>query len=548
MKNLCLTLAASLILTACGANSANQQVDREHLQREQEVQSLISNNNMLSNGSVYSIDRTGIYVDKTPIDSASIDNKLSLPRSFNNRVNINDQNPKTIGELSSFLTKVTGQKVVIQQDLLDDTTGTMGMLIGQGSSGGGGSTGGAATMGNAFEGTAVVNEVIYSGTIKGLFDHITSRMNVYWKYDNGNVEIYKYETKMFSLNALSGTSTLSASLNTSTSSTSSSSSDSSSSGDAQSGQQTQVNNTIAIWEEVGAAIQGVLSENEKLSLTPSAGKIVVMATPVHMRKVENIIKQYNDFYSKKVRLDVKVYEVITSAEDNYGIDWSAAWSNVADNLNISAISDAALSSAGNLLTGNGSIGANGGNFIVSGKRGKFGASGGIAQALSTAGKVSLLRNNNVVTLNNQSVPLNVAREVGYLQSTKVTNNSDGNPTTEMNPGIVTEGFSMSLTPLVNDKGEILLQYSVDTSNIEKIESFSSQGSQIQLPTRTVSNFMQKVAIRNGESMVLTAFQEAKADGSKAGVGSSRLWGLGGTMIAKNQLKTIVVVVTPYLMK
>lgn len=499
-KKLGLTALATLVLTGCSAvQKANDSYDNTEAFAKKSIQASEANKDNL-----YKIDQAGVYVDKTPIDTHSLDSKQNLPKSFNKHLVANHQQTMSKTDLASYLTKVTGIKTIIQQDLLNDGTGS-------------------------------VEEVIYTGSAKGLFDHVTSKLNVSWKWDQGAVVIYKYETKMFSLDALSGVNKLTANLNTANSTSGSSSSTSSSSSSVNSGQQTQIDNTINIWEEVGASIQGVLSENEKLSLMPSAGKIVVQASPANMRKVENIVKHANAFYSKLVRLDIKVYQVESNDSDNYGINWSSLWEQTSGRFN------AAVTMGGTLDGTVVKIGTKGGGSLSSADI--------AAQALSEVGKTSLLRSNSVVTINNQPVPLNVAKEISYVQSTSVSN-SDSSSSTEITPGIVTEGFSMNLTPLVNDKGDILLQYAVDSATVESITDFASADgtSRVQLPTRSVNNFLQRVSIRNGESMVLTSFQEAKGDHTDAGVGSAKAWFLGGSRKAEHKLRTVVVVVTPYILK
>lgn len=526
-----LSTVATLALTGCNAvDKADRgfEITKDKIDNAHETQ-------QLNNGALYKIDKQGIYVDKTPIDTLSLDSQQKLPKSFYKKVEVNDQQPKNKEDLASFLTKVTGIKVIIQQDLLDDTAGSSGALVGGNVVANPPATGNETSVENTGVSSvagAIVNEVMYTGTVKGLLDHVTSKLNVYWKWDKDQVEIYKYETKMFSLDALSGENVLKASLTTD--SKSSSGSSSSSTNEANSGQKTEINNTVDVWKEVGAAIQTVLSENEKVSLTPSAGKVVVMATPAHMRKVENILKEYNRFYSRLVRLDIKVYQVETKDEDSYGINWSGVWQNSKKTAGLAVNMGGALTN--NVVT-------------VSGSGGSMQTGKAIFDALSTVGKTSVLRNNSVVTLNNQSVPLNVAREIAYVQSTSVST-TDSTSSTEINPGVVTEGFAMNLTPLVNDKGEVLLQYSVDSSTVEDIETFSSSdgSSTVQLPRRSVNNFLQKVSIRNGESMVLTGFQEVKGSHVDSGVGSAKTWFLGGSRSGENNLKTIVVVITPYVLK
>ena len=152
-----------------------------------------------------------------------------------------------------------------------------------------------------------------------------------------------------------------------------------------------------------------------------------------------------------------------------------------------------------------------------------------------------------MTLNNQTVPLSVVTSKAYVKSTKVSTTENSN-SVELNTGTITTGFSMNLTPLVNDKGEVLLQYSMGSSVLDELPEFRSGDSVVQLPQKSASKFMQKVPLNNGESMVITGFQEIRGTGTDKGPLSPRLWGLGGSRDYSNNLKTIVVVVTPYIIK
>lgn len=516
-------LAVTMALTGC--NSVNQ-VDKNYKTTESLTRDALKSQE-LNNGSLFEIKKGGIYVDKNPIDSVAFDQKSTLPKAFDAKVTVNDPSSFNASQLASFLSKTIKMKVLIQQDLVDGTFGSLGMKIGASSGGAPSAPEDASPLGSVDAGGAnIIKEIFYSGTVKGLLDHVASSLNVFWKYENGNVEIYKYETKMFSLDVLAGTSKLTSNFNINDSTTADS--DSSSSSESASGQQTQIDNTMSIWDEVGNSISGVLSANEKFALTPSSGKIVVMATPAHMRKVENIIKQYNSVYNKAVRLDLRMYQVELSAADKYGIDWGNLWKSASDKFNVHV---------------NANLGS--GLFTVAKNNGNAGAA--IFDALSQAGKTSLLRNNSVVTLNNQTVPLSVVTSKAYVKSTKVSTTENSN-SVELNTGTITTGFSMNLTPLVNDKGEVLLQYSMGSSVLDELPEFRSGDSVVQLPQKSASKFMQKVPLNNGESMVITGFQEIRGTGTDKGPLSPRLWGLGGSRDYSNNLKTIVVVVTPYIIK
>lgn len=484
------------------------------------------------------------YVDKKPITTIGFDDSAQkLPAMFQQKASMNIQSATPLSEIAARITRISGKIVNIQQDVLDGTAGEIGQMIGNkgGATAGGGAGGGGSSSSSSGEkDPLIVSDVVFDGNLAGLLDVVTGKLNLAWRWDGQQIQIYRYETKMFRLNALAGVAQMTASLNTASSTNGSGGGDGTTASANQtgtSGQNTQIDAVTSIWEDVGAALQASLSPKGTMSMVPSAGTITVKDTANVLRTIESQVSEYNKIYSKQVLLNVQVYQVERSADDDYGVDWSAAWKWANGKYGIS------VSTSGNTGTGSGTT------FKLSGSGGALESATAAVQALSTLGKTSLVTSGSVISLNGQTVPLNVSREVAYLQSSSTTVSGDsGVSSSTLTPGLVTEGFAMNFTPRVTDGNNIIMRYTVDLSSIEKITDFSTPdgSSTIQLPQRLVRNFMQNVSVKSGETLVLTGFQQVGGNDTSSGIGSSWAWFLGGAKKANATNRTIVIIVTPFV--
>lgn len=486
------------------------------------------------------------YVDKTPIIATQFADKNSeLPDFFRKKASMNIQTPTPLSEIIARVSHISGAPVRIQQDLLDGTEGEFGKLIGNEgkgevtSSSSSSSSSGGGSSSNDKNNKLTINDVVYSGDLAGLLDNLTDKLNLSWRWDGSSIQIYRYATKMFRLNALAGIAQVNASLNTAASTTGGGGSGASTSSaqSATSGQTTTMSDVTAIWADVGSALQSSLSPKGKMSMIPSAGTITVTDTPDVLNQMENQIKEFNQIYSKQVLLNIQVYQVENTDSDNYGIDWSSVWSFAGGKWGIG------VSTNGN------NTDTSGQTFTLTGSGGSLVSGSAIVEALSKAGKTSLVTSGSVISLNGQTVPLNVSREKAYVASAETTVSGDsGVSSSSITPGVVTEGFAMNFTPRVTDNNTVIMRYTVDLSSIEEIVNFTSGTSTVQLPQRLVRNFMQNVSVKSGQTLVLTGFQQVQGTDTSSGVGSPFAWFLGGKKAAESTNRTIVIIVTPYITK
>jgi type IVB pilus formation R64 PilN family outer membrane protein len=150
----------------------------------------------------------------------------------------------------------------------------------------------------------------------------------------------------------------------------------------------------------------------------------------------------------------------------------------------------------------------------------------------------------VVTLNNQPVPVQVAKQTSYLQSSQTTVVAQVGTTTTLTPGTVTSGFNMSILPHILTNGTVLLQFSTDISSLREIREVESGGSMIQAPEIDTRNFLQRVAMKSNETLIISGFEQTDDNLNRQGVGKANNYALGGGFRAGSNKESIVILITP----
>ncbi|CAG9170065.1 hypothetical protein LMG23994_01802 [Cupriavidus pinatubonensis] len=396
---------------------------------------------------------------------------------------------------------------------------------------------------------------------EGLLDVVTSRLGLSWRREAGAVSIFYLDTKTFSVYAIpsqtdmtsvvqSGT-TAAAGVQGASGGPGGTSSGGGISGTSGSTQSTSVTNKSSITADIVANISSMLTPNVGRMTRPvngggaggggfSTGTITVTDTPEVLARIENYLQGENKNITKQVLLNVKVLSVTLSDKESLGIDWTLVYKSLNGNYgfalkNLFQADSAAVNGAVSILD------------TATGRAGQFAGSSLIVQALSQQGRVSTITSPSVTTLNLQPVPVQVARQTSYLASVQTTNTAQVGSTTALTPGTVTTGFNMNLLPYVMPDNNLLLQYSINLSALQRLRSVTSGGSTIEIPEVDNRIFSQKVRLKSGETLVLSGFEQSIDNGNKQGVGNPNNILLGGGMGTDNRRDVIVVLITPVVM-
>ncbi|WP_372240358.1 PilN family type IVB pilus formation outer membrane protein [Pseudomonas sp. JG-B] len=258
--------------------------------------------------------------------------------------------------------------------------------------------------------------------------------------------------------------------------------------------------------------------------------------PYVLEQVGEYLEEENENLSRQVMFNVQVYNVTLNDEDNVGIDWNLVYKAANGNLSF-ALENTAPGINSSAIAG--TIGITDGDWA---------GSTAIVKALSQQGKVSVVTNPTVTTLNLNPVPLQIARQTTYIQSAQVTNTPDVGTTGSLNPGTVTAGFNMMLLPRIMDDKELILWYTININTLIRLGSEEAGGTRIQTPEIDGRLFDQKVKLKSGQTWVLSGFDQTSEQGTQTGTGAAWNFLLGGSAVRKTTRDIIVVMITPYVVK
>ena len=378
--------------------------------------------------------------------------------------------------------------------------------------------------------------VSYKGPLSGLLDEVCNRFGIWWKYEKKQIYFYKYITKTFVLYTLPTKPTLS--VNVGGSSTDGSAGSSS----------VSLSNTanIDLWSNIESSIKSMIGKDSQLTIDQSNGTITLTGTPTDIRKVAKFVNEQNIRLSRQVAISVKVLQVNVSDSDQYGLNLGAVFKGK------NHITDLGLASARGLgaeVTNNLSM------TILSGQWTLTGA----IQALSEQGTTNLITSGTVTTLNNKPAPIQVVKTQNYISEiTKTNSGSDGSYydlSTETEE--IETGFTLDVLPRILEHGRLMLMFNLTLSDLIELERVDlgsgsssegeTSGQYIQNPIIETRGFTQEVAMKSGETLILSGYERVENSAKKTGVGSAENSLLGGTATAEKTRSILVILLTPVVL-
>lgn len=371
----------------------------------------------------------------------------------------------------------------------------------------------------------------YQGKLEGFLDLVAANYNIGWEFSEGKIVFMRSVTRSFDVPALPLISQISFEMKGSGSSTG----DGNRTESSQSATTKYRGDGFDLWEDLNLTIAKIIGSAGTFQISPQTSAVVVVAPPTVVSRVERYLADVNKQLSKQVALSVKVYSVsldnrseATSdlnvlLEDGakYGLGYGAA--------GVFAPTAAALPGLNfRILDGD-----------VEGE--------GLFRTLASKGDVSVVTSAAATTLNGVPVPVQVVNTRGYVSNVEVTTNSD-TVSTAITPSEVTTGFNLHLVPNIQKDGTTMLQYGMNISELvgaqNGFDTFSTNGTTVQLPNISQRNFIQQAMIPNGKTLVLAGYEQVRSADTRAGPAHSRLWPLGGGKSSNLRREIIVIAITP----
>ncbi len=384
--------------------------------------------------------------------------------------------------------------------------------------------------------------ISYEGPLSGLLDQVASHFGINWRYDGSVITFSRFETRIFLVEALPGKGKYSDKISGDSGGGGGGgggSSGGSSGGTSSLSQEAELQADLDVWAEIGNTINAMLSGTGTAVIAPSVGTITVTTTSEVMKRVARYISEQNSRMTRQIAINVSVYTADIENEDDFNNQFAAALKTIkpfsftgviAPTFSTGASGDFSRMSIGIINNDN-------------------------ANASSVISALSKVTNNvrvaqfPMTTLNNVPITRRVGRDVAFLASAATTTTgTSGTTTTTLTPGTVREGFSLQLTPRLLADGRMLLQYSLNLTDLVSITTFASgtgaSASSVQLPVTASRVFVQQSLLRSGSTLVLSGYSQDQTNQNANGTLNPYNFLLGGG-IGNDKKKTLLLVtITP----
>lgn len=523
--------AGSLSLTGCASSSAMQQsVTANSTQVQQRIDQLQAQaraqEQAQAQARTLSPQVPWVATQRTPF-------RAPLRAKFSEQITVNETRAGSAQALMTRISALTGIEFVVDNDVFETRTRTEG-------GGGGGARpappapGGAdsarapaapmqVTPGATFRmeaGQTPSLSITYSGTVKGLLDTLAGSIGVNWRYDrvNSRVVIYRFESRTLRIAMVPGAVRSNVALGASA-------------GGAEAG--SAVTSELDFWGALRTAVDSKISAQGAYTLNEATGLLTIRDRPDVLERVAAYVDRVNANFARQVSIDVSVFRVSVNDADRQGLNFDLALLNAAGTRGFQ------VTTPRGDTTGLGSMVLNSPAEALS----RWAGSQIFLDMLSQLGQTSVVTSSTLHTINNQPVPLRVVRRLSYLASVARSGTGD-DVTATLTPATVEVGFTAQMLPHVQENGrDLVMQIMMTLSSLDRMDTFESAGNSIQLPQISSRDFLQRVWLSSGQSLILVGFEQDEQGINNSGMLGHQTW-LMGTNTANRARDRLVIVITP----
>lgn len=377
-------------------------------------------------------------------------------------------------------------------------------------------------------------------TLKGILDTLTAQAGLSWRYRDGTVEVYRYETRVFQLVTPPGTSESTTTISNKNSSQGAQGAEASTRTTSVNGQDYKQISKIDFWATTEAEIKQMLTPQVgKAVLSQANGSITVTDTTQVLNTVAAYVKEVNFLRSRNVAISVQVYSVESKNSESVDLKLTGIFKK------LNKYGFKMVSPTSGIIENSGSV-----SMSVDNPNSLFNGTNMLLQVLNTIGDTAEVDKFSVVTVTGEPAPINSLTNEGYLAKVTVQQPTynGGSPATSLEPGILTYGASGTLTPRLINGTDLQLRVALDLSTRLDIKKVSANdgGSSIQLPETASRSFANTFNIKSGETLIIgfQANQSGFNASSMANPESALSLLAGGNRSGAGSRRTLIYAITP----
>lgn len=495
-------------------------------------------------------------------DPYKVGQEETAPAVLKRTVSVKQIDPISASDVMQMLSSDIGIKFVMTQDAIDYTNGVERSTNAGGDSASkdkdsGGAAGSPMTQAGTFNaneknifeaitggaqeaGSRIKFTLDYKGSVAGLLDLVASKAGLFWKFENGEIVMRRFETRSFILDMAPGTVSYDSEIKSDLSTNGSSDSGSSTS-DSVHTVKSEIKGQSA-FDALKAGLQTMLSAGGQISLAESTGSLTVTDTPQVMEKVTRYIKTQNSIANRQIAIRADVYEINSDENGDFDPQLSALYSF--NGFKLGVADDTFTFSP---------------NRDSTAMNHKFSDTSSAAfKMLRTNKNVSQVSSSTIYAQNGEPTPFQQLDEIGYLAEVQIetassesgSSGSDAsNNLATLKPGKTSQGYSMTIIPRVTSDGRVMMKFAVDSSRLNSIDSYGLDGgAQIQVPNRSTNKNNQLVTVKSGEPLMIAGIERTANNATITSPMGRKTWLLGGSQQGGKKKIMTMIVLTPYIMQ
>ena len=367
-----------------------------------------------------------------------------------------------------------------------------------------------------------------------ILDQISKRLNLCWRFENGAIEFYRTQTQVFDVRSLTLSAQADARLGRSAN-TKAGGFDSTSGTTLKSTEQHAL-------EAIKLRLEPFLTRAGIISAQPGAlSSLIVTDTPDVLQAVGRFIERENRTLTRRVRLIFEEISLQTHEDLEFGLDWDALFAQGSLAVALSAPAAGA--------------GVGAARAALDAAHGPMQSSKLIMNALAKYGTVVRHISMPVLTLNKRPVTHAIRTTFSYIDQIKTSGSASsgvlgaasGLPSMSVSQKEETVGSFLTLVPDAQEDGQILLSVAYDNTVAQPIKTLTigEQSSRLQLQQITIdgNGTVQQVALRPGQPMLVSGFEQKHAEADRTRLSADAPIVLGGSNRVKHNRTITLIVIT-----
>jgi len=371
-----------------------------------------------------------------------------------------------------------------------------------------------------------------------------------WERDGGLIRIHARETENFSVNYIRLIRSASGSSQASASSGSSGGGEGGSAGTGESGAITITQqDTVRFWDELEKQLHTLVSKDGRLVVNRMAGIVQVTERPSRMRRVRAFLRRLIRSIERQVLIDVRIVEVTLDDSHQLGIDWSRVNPGALAHSVTFTVNNAITQPAGGLTLPPSVMTLNISHLSNRGK----GDISSVISALAEQGKVRIISQPKVRTLNNQPAMIKVGVDKTFFRKEQSTTTGTATTTASTDvPQVVTEGIVLTITPQIADDGQIMMDISPVITRISSVTEVKDKNGVVlsSAPNVDIRQASSLVRASDGSTIVLGGLIQTTVSNTERGIPLLKDLPLMGYLfkgVARIKKRTeLVIFITPHL--